>query len=57
MSFTIVDETTQRLNRSELSVICQAQVMVKKARQIGLRDRARGENTARRRSSARKVKV
>lgn len=57
MSFTIVDETTQRLNRSELSVICQAQVMVKKARQIGLRDRARGENTARRRFSARKVKV
>lgn len=57
MSFTIVDETTQRLNRSELSVIRQAQVMVKKALQIGLRDWARGENTARRRSSARKVKV
>lgn len=57
MSFTIVDETTPRLNRSELSVIRQAQVMVKKARQIGSRDRARGENTARRRSSAHKVKV
>ncbi len=41
----------------DIASIRQAQVMVKKARQIGSRGRARGENTARRRSSARKVKV